>query len=309
MKKVLFRVAAVLMILVLFTGCGASAQSINGVDLRKYTIVYSADAPDYCQRAAEYIQSQIQIRAGVELPVREAASGTYDHEILVGNTDRNISGQISARTQNMEFGICAADGHIAINAQHYVIAAAAYYFVETYIPGSKFESQIPAEISLNTPITKDPNNFIFLIGDGMGFSQTLLFEDYDIATDLPDVSFSDNEDIFYGYYFPYQGESKTCNVFGTITDSAAGGTALSTGYKTVNGYVGRDMLEKDLTNLSELAWGMGKAVGIMSTEGSDGATPASFSAHTSGRYDSEVITDQDALDATDHSPVYADVEV
>ena len=277
MKATIARIMVVLMILLIFTGCGSS-QTINGVDISQYTIVYSQNAPDYCQRAAEYIQSEIFSRAGVEIPVCEASSGTYKHEILVGDTDRKLSSDLAEHTENMTFAITASDGHIALNAEYYVIAAAAYYFVENYIPAKNFSSEISAEITLSTPITKAPNNYIFMIGDGMGFNQTRLFEAYNIAEHLPEVSFSDNEDIFYGYHFPYQGQVHTNSLSG-ITDSAAGATALSTGYKTMNGYIGVDENKNRLTSLTELAGSKGMSTAVLTTDTITGATPGGFSAH------------------------------
>ena len=46
-------------------------------------------------------------------------------------------------------------------ADYFIIAAAAYYFVETYIPGEHFESTVPAEVSIHTPITQPAKNVIF----------------------------------------------------------------------------------------------------------------------------------------------------
>ena len=271
---------------------------LNGVNIEDYKIVYSAAELDYNLRAAEYIQAQILKKTGRTVEIVEDDTAETANEILVGETNRSLSASLTAPGNlQMKFSLQANGTKIAMEADYFIIAGAAYYFVDTFIGKTNFENTVPSEKQELTPITKKAKNYIFLIGDGMGYMQTRFFEKFGASPTTGTYGFGDGEDVFYGYYFPYQGESKTCNVFGTITDSAAGGTALATGYKTVNGYVGRDMLENDITNLSELAWGMGKAVGIMSTEGSDGATPASFSAHTSGRYDNEVITDQDALEA------------
>jgi alkaline phosphatase len=72
-----------------------------------------------------------------------------------------------------------------------------------------------------------------------------------------EVDYSDGEDIFYGYYLPYQGFSRTDSLSGT-TDSAAGGTALSSGIKTINGNVGRDENLNDVKLITELAKKLGK---------------------------------------------------
>lgn len=295
MKSKLTRILALVLTVLLLAGCAPkkAAKTLNGVDISKYTIVYSQDAPDYCQRAAEYIQAQILQRAGVEIPVLTASSGTYSHEILVGDTDRPLSKELNSKSRNMEFYFKADANHIAMNADYFIIAAAAYYFVETYIPGSNFQSTIASDkITVCKPITEKANNFIFLIGDGMGPNQTKLLEEYSIGEKAED---SDNEDIFYGYYLPYQGIVHTDSLSG-ITDSAAGATALACGYKTINGYVGKDQNGENVQSLTELAISLGKATAVMSTDLMTGATPAGFSAHALDRnHTDDILTCQQKL--------------
>ena len=196
MRSGISRVLIFFLIAALLMGCGPkkNEKSLNGVDIAQYTIVYSQEAPDYCQRAAEYIQAKILERTGVELPIQEASSGTYAHEILVGDTDRALSKELDAKSRKMEFYFKADNNHIAMNADYFIIAAAAYYFVESYIPGSNFQSTIASDqITVAEPITEKANNFIYLIGDGMGPNQTKLLEEYAIGEYAED---SDNEDIF-----------------------------------------------------------------------------------------------------------------
>ena len=91
MKTKITRIFSLFLVALLLVGCGAAGakgKTLNGIDISQYTIVYAQEAPDYCQRAAEYIQAQVLARTGVNIPVCEAASGTYAHEILVGDTDR-----------------------------------------------------------------------------------------------------------------------------------------------------------------------------------------------------------------------------
>lgn len=297
MKRVLAFLLAVVMMTGVFAGCGKKDNtagttpnapeiaSLNGRELKEYTIVYSQNAPDYCQRAAAYIQSQVLTRTGVELPVCEASAGTYAHEIVVGETDRAISQQLNAQTKNVEFAILADDNHIALEGDFFIIAAAAYYFVDTYIPGKTFTSNVPKEATVHQPITQKAKNFIFLIGDGMGFHHTKLFGSMEIPED---VEFTDGEDQFYGYYLPYQGSIHTVSLSG-VTDSAAGATALACGYKTINHYVGKDADGNDLQSLTELAMEKGMATAVMSTDQMNGATPAGFSAHAMDRDDTDTI--------------------
>ena len=284
MKRILSFLLSVLLVAVMFAGC-AGGQKLNGVNIADYTIVYSDDAPDYCKRAAEYIAAQILERTGVTVAISEDNAGTNPHEIVVGETNRAISQTLDAETENVEFAILADDNHIALEGDYFIIAAAAYYFVETYIPGKSFQSDIPKTVSIHTPITEKAKNFIYLIGDGMSFNHTKLLEEYEIADFATD---SDNERIFYGYYLPYQGRVHTDSLSG-VTDSAAGGTALACGYKTLNYYVGKDKDGKDIQSLTELAVSQGKATAVLSTDLMTGATPAAFSAHAMDRNDSNAI--------------------
>ena len=270
-------------------GTPLTAPMLNGEELSKYTIVYSS-SPDYNKRAAQYIQSAVEERTGLELEIVTDKAEKTDFEIVVGECKRDISEALDANTQGVEFAIMADGTNIAMEGDYFVIAAAAYYFVETYITGDLFSSQVPEEITVCEPIVKEAKNFIFLIGDGMGEYQTLLHQ---VCDKRNARTISDGEDIFYGYMLPYIGRARTNSLSGT-TDSAASGTALATGYKTKNGYVGKNSSLKDVTSLTELAASLGKATAVMSTEASTGATPASFSAHANSRDDSTAILNSQA---------------
>ena len=165
----------------------------------------------------------------------------------------------------MEFALLSNEAHIALEGNAFTVAAAAYYFAETYMTSTPVAAEIPKEISIQTPIVKEAKSVIFLIGDGMGPYQTRMFE----YLTPDDSTVSDGENRFYGYCFPAQGFARTDSLSGT-TDSAAGGTALSTGYKTNNGNIGRDPDLQDLRSLTELAASLGKATAVMSTDASSG---------------------------------------
>ncbi len=129
------------------------------------------------------------------------------------------------------------------------------------------------------------DNVILFIGDGMGLNHIkAATEQYGI-----DVCMND---------FPVRGQSETDNYWGTTTDSAAGGTALATGIRTTNGYIGRSTkdpagVSSEPMNLTELAISMGKAAGVVTTDKTTGATPGAFSAHAFDRsYNKEISDDQ-----------------
>ena len=267
---------------------GLTAPVLCGDALSSYVIVYDANASDYTVRAAEYIAKEIEARTGISLTTAPitAETAANAHEIVVGETERPISQTLNAETEGFEFALLADENHIAIEGDYFIIAAAAYYFVQTYIPEAIFDIDVPQTVSVETPIVKETKNFILLIGDGMGPNQTKLFDAY---KNDPIADYSDGEDFFYGYLFPHIGEARTDSLSGT-TDSAASGTALASGFKTKNGYVGRDGDKKDVPLLPELAGGRGMASAVMSTEKQTGATPAAFSAHAYDRSNTGTIT-------------------
>ena len=281
MKKISLFLAILIILSVAtsLTSCNDpwTPPTINGVSLENFTIVYDFEGLDYNKRAAEYIQNISDQRYGVKLEIIDDSTAQGEHEIVVGETSRPISEKLEAECEGFEFAILANEGSVALEGDYFVIAAAAYFFMETYASSEAQVSTVPETVSVHEPIVKEAKNFILLIGDGMGFYQTKLFDYME-----NDVDYSDGEDFFYGYLFPYMGSSRTDSLSGT-TDSAAGGTALACGIKTINGYIGRDENLKDVKSLTELASELGKATAVMSTEVKSGATPAAFSAHADER--------------------------
>lgn len=125
-------------------------------------------------------------------------------------------------------------------------------------------------------------NVIYLIGDGMGFNH-LLKTKAERNTELVMDTFE------------YTGSSMTRSITDFVTDSAAGGTALATGIRTYNGAIGVYLLDGDSKysqpkNLTELCIENGMMTGVITTDETSGATPASFSAHSSDRDNTEDIT-------------------
>lgn len=93
---------------------------------------------------------------------------------------------------------------------------------------------------------------------------------------------------------PYAGSgnltSLTC-----YTDSAAGGTALATGFKTTNSNIGIGPTGHHYQNLVEIASMLGKKTGVVSTDKITGATPASFLTHVDFRHLQDEIVDGIAI--------------
>ena len=251
--------------------------TINGVKLAKYVIVYDEQGVDYNKRAAEYIKNTANARYGVDLKIIDDNFDKNANEIVVGETSRAISNFLNEETKGVEFSILANGGSIALEGDYFVIAAAAYYFMENFALTDAQVSTVPEKAEVHQPIVKEAKNFIMLIGDGMGLYQSKIFEYMDKKS-----GFSDGEDFFFGYMFPYIGESRTNSLSG-VTDSAAGGTALACGIKTYNKYLGIDENKNPVKSLTELASELGMSAGVMSTETETGATPSSFVVHIDNR--------------------------
>lgn len=123
---------------------------------------------------------------------------------------------------------------------------------------------------------KDVKNVIIIISDGMGITHVQASEYWSgelIMTKLPNVGASMTD--------TRERESK--DIKNDITDSAAGGTALATGYKTTKLYAAMDAEGNDLKSVSELAREQGKLVGIVTNAELGDATPAVFSVHSKCR--------------------------
>lgn len=118
--------------------------------------------------------------------------------------------------------------------------------------------------------SKQPKNIILLIGDGMGTAQ--VYAGYTAKKGIMNIT-----------GMPVSGFSVTHSANNYITDSGAGGTALSSGVKTNNGSVGVDAKGLPVETILEMAEKRGLSTGLVSTSSITHATPASFIAHTTNR--------------------------
>ena len=106
-------------------------------------------------------------------------------------------------------------------------------------------------------------NVIYLIGDGMGagaVTALLLSEDEPTGFEMA----------------PVVGLHETCSANNYVTDSAAGGTALATGTRTNNGYVGAGPDGEQLVSVLRKAQTYGMKTGIVVNTTLTEATPGAF---------------------------------
>lgn len=121
-------------------------------------------------------------------------------------------------------------------------------------------------LAAQTPL---PKNLIVLIGDGMGIGQLTAMKMHlgDIALDA----------------FPVGGFVSTQSLSNFVTESGAGGTALSTGERTRSRMISQRPDGTPLRTLLEQGGRVGKATGAVSTSSVTHATPASFLTHCEDR--------------------------
>ncbi|RNL55928.1 alkaline phosphatase [Pedobacter jejuensis] len=117
---------------------------------------------------------------------------------------------------------------------------------------------------------KKVKNVILLIGDGMGLAQIHA----GLIANHGDLNLARIKNI---------GFSQTGAANSDNTDSAAGATAMATGEKTNNRYIGMGTDNKKRTNLVDTLYGFGIKSGIISVGDITDATPAAFYAHQTER--------------------------
>ncbi|MGW8314027.1 MAG: alkaline phosphatase [Bacteroidales bacterium] len=130
-----------------------------------------------------------------------------------------------------------------------------------------------------TKSNEKPHRIIFLIGDGMGLSS--------VSTTF---YFGDQPSVFTR--FSEIGMIRTSSATHKITDSAASGTAMSSGTKTYNGAIGLDTAFMPVKNITEIVSELGWSTGVVATSTISHATPASFYAHARNRSMEELIASQ-----------------
>ena len=124
-----------------------------------------------------------------------------------------------------------------------------------------------------------PKYIFYFIGDGMGPSHVLATELY--LGELQGVIGRPHKLVFT--QFPESAFVTTFSASNGVTDSAASGTALSTGSKTSNGRIGKDAEGNDVYSVALHAKNSGMAVGIATTVCINHATPSAFYAHNVDR--------------------------
>ena len=121
-------------------------------------------------------------------------------------------------------------------------------------------------------LSAEPKYIFFFIGDGMGMGHVMSAQTYN-RTVLK------NEKPLVMMQFPVASQAMTYSATGPVTDSAAAGTALSTGNKTLNGMLGMLPDSTHVTSIAKYLQDRGYGIGITTSVPLDDATPGAFYAH------------------------------
>ena len=268
---------------------------INSVAITEYDIVY-AEGADLLHYYTAVAFADYLADCGITVDVKSDAEKATDYEILIGDTNRKLSIDDTVVLGENEYAICKDGTKVVMLGSSFMIAGGVYAFVNEYMVAEKGEldvnvTNLPEKVTATTYTWAEPESVIYMIGDGMGMKHI------DAALDLR----ADEMPEFFARSFPYFSRIKTFSYSvdplkeADFTDSAAGGTALATGYKTINGYLGLDHEQNEIQNLRELAASKGARTAVLTTDHITGATPSAFLVHHNDRDDGEII--QDAIDA------------
>ena len=124
-----------------------------------------------------------------------------------------------------------------------------------------------------------PKYVFYFIGDGMSFNHIL-------GTELYNTEKAGAKETLRLNFTQFGTRNFVTNysVSNLVTDSAAAGTALATGSKTANSYIGVDAEGNELRSVADVASELGYKVGLVTNVGINHATPSCFYGHTNDRF-------------------------
>lgn len=140
----------------------------------------------------------------------------------------------------------------------------------------KFLLAFAALTALSMHAADAPKYIFYYIGDGMGMGPS-------VATEMYNRQVLGNDTPITMMQFPVAGFCLTYSASSPVTDSAAAGTALSTGFKTKNGMLGMTPDSVPVYSVARALQHEGYGIGIATSVAPDDATPGAFYAHVPHR--------------------------
>ncbi len=141
---------------------------------------------------------------------------------------------------------------------------------------SRFFSLITCLSVALVALAQSPKYIFYFIGDGMGMGHVITAQTYNRTV-------LGNEELLPMMQFPVSSLVMTYSANSKITDSAAAGTALSTGSKTNNDMIGEAPDEAPVYSIATELQKLGYGIAIGTSVPPDDATPGAFYAHAKSR--------------------------
>jgi alkaline phosphatase len=247
--------------------------SIAGTPITEYKIVYPKGSDLVTYYTAVAMADYLLDNAGISLEVVDDSTAATEYEILVGATNRAES-NIGIDLGTDKYSLSINGKKIVLAGDHRMVAGAAGVLLDTFKnDGKPIDVTTLATAPAASSYTfKKATSGIMMIGDGMSRVHFAAAIDTKVITE------------FVADTLPYKAECTTASYSvlhsgKAYTDSAASATALSSGYKTINGYVGVDTKKKEKQNIRELAHSTGAKTAVVTTDKITGATPGGFLCH------------------------------
>lgn len=269
-------------------------------ELSAYTIVYPAEYTKYEMYAAELLQDYVMDHFDVELPMTDDSTAETEYEVLIGNTNRAAS-NTDISCNSGEYLLMSVGKKIVLQGKSYMIGGAVGALTYNGMRDSCVINSSISDIAAPAAYTPLPaTGVILMIGDGMGYNHIGGAERYYSRRDKTWDGFTAKEMPNQGSVSTYCLDGKQLLKEGMfkkiVTDSAASGTAMATGWKTYATYLGMNYKGEEITNVREIANSLGYKTGILTTDEAYKATPAAFTVHNISRYNyAEIQTAQQAL--------------
>ena len=134
------------------------------------------------------------------------------------------------------------------------------------------------------PAGAKPRNVVFFLGDGMGLGSLVLASNY--LYHRPGALLINQ--------LPFAGLATTYSASSDVTDSGASATAFACGHKTRNTMIGVLPDGTHVNSVAARAHDAGFAIGLLTDDSFNGATPAAYFAHVKSRSEYSVIAAQAA---------------
>lgn len=248
--------------------------SINGVSLKEYKIVRPKKCDLITYYTAEVISDYIFDNGGYRLEVIDDSKAETAYELLIGDTNRAAS-NIGISLTADQYSLSISEGKVVMQGDYRMVGAAASTLINNYfgLDGKDVDvTNLPTAPAAAEFTFKKATSGIMLIGDGMSAVHFAAAIDTGV---IPE---------FVADTLPYKAECTTASYSvlykgKAYTDSAASATALSSGYKTINSYLGVDHNKKEKQNIRELAHESGAKTAVVTTDKITGATPGGYLCH------------------------------